>query len=661
MDRDLRSTSLYREIEEYYRRVHAPGFGRISGAANPAPSPDGQRIAFTGSKRESLEGRPTRRICIADVATGVVEEVTAGPNNDHAPHWSPDGTRLAFLSDRAEKGRNQLYMLEAQRIGEAVASPPIDGTVEYLAWAPDGRTLLVGVAGSGADQAGVQGSGTTTAKKEELPGWIPRVETGSSENQWRRVWLYDVATRTSRVGSREGLNVWEAVWVGPQKLAAIVSQNPDEGAWYTASLALIDVESGKEEILYESKRQLGLPSASPAGQRLAVVQAVCSDRQVIAGDVLLFDLAGSSPETPTSINTLGVDVTYLTWRDADRLFFAGLRGLQAVYGEYIVATGHTRELLATDETSGDLIYPLAVPLAGSTDTFVCVLQSHTRYPEIALVEHGEPRIITHLAHEGSTYIREVSGHQEHICWTAPDGLEIEGFLTHPQGSGPYPLIVQVHGGPVSAYASAWGGSSLLVSRGYAVLQPNPRGSTGRGQAFAEMVYGDMGGKDTLDILSGIDALVERGIVDASRIGVMGGSYGGYMASWLITQTNRFAAAVALSPVTDWVSQHYTSNIGYFDQIFLQDDPANAAGRYITRSPITYASRVQTPTLLTAGMEDRCTPPGQAEEFHRALIEHGVTSELVLYPGEGHGVGTFPAVLDWYTRIVGWFERFMPAR
>jgi dipeptidyl aminopeptidase/acylaminoacyl peptidase len=119
--------------------------------------------------------------------------------------------------------------------------------------------------------------------------------------------------------------------------------------------------------------------------------------------------------------------------------------------------------------------------------------------------------------------------------------------------------------------------------------------------------------------------------------------------------------VAISPVTDWVSQHYTSNIGYFDQIFLQDDPTNAVGRYITRSSITYASRIQTPTLLTAGAADRCTPPAQAEEFYRALIEHGVTSELVLYPGEGHGVSSFPAVIDFNTRIVGWFERFMPAQ
>jgi len=175
-----------------------------------------------------------------------------------------------------------------------------------------------------------------------------------------------------------------------------------------------------------------------------------------------------------------------------------------------------------------------------------------------------------------------------------------------------------------------------------------------------MVYGDMGGADAADILAGVDAMVERGIADRERLGVTGGSYGGFMSCWLVGQTDRFAAAVAISPVTDWYSQHLTSNIGHWDREILEDDLANRGGEYFARSPIVFAHRAKTPTLITAGLQDRCTPPGQAEEFFAALQEAGVESELVLYPEEGHGVRRFPAAIDFTTRLVGWFERHMPA-
>jgi dipeptidyl aminopeptidase/acylaminoacyl peptidase len=202
---------------------------------------------------------------------------------------------------------------------------------------------------------------------------------------------------------------------------------------------------------------------------------------------------------------------------------------------------------------------------------------------------------------------------------------------------------------------------LLVSRGYAVLHPNPRGSSGRGREFAAAVVGDMGGADTHDYLSGIDAMVERGIADPARIGTMGVSYGGFMSAWLVTQDQRFKAAVAGSPVTEWYSFTFTTNIPGWGLWFLDHADPEATGNQLhTRSPVLHASKARTPTLLTAGAKDRCTPAGQAREFYQALTGHGVDSELVIYPGEGHGVGRFPALTDYLTRLVGWFGKYMPA-
>ncbi|HCO02779.1 MAG TPA: S9 family peptidase [Actinobacteria bacterium] len=661
MDRDLRETPLYKEVEEYYRKSFEPVFGKIFGPDDVDPSPDGRRVAFTGSKLEKLEGTPALRICVADVdGNGSFREITAGPNNDRSPRWSPDGRRLAFLSDRAKAGSFQLFVLDQDSLGEAAAAPAVEGTGEYLSWSPDGRRVLVAAAGAGADLPAVQGSGTTKEDDADLPAWMPTVDAGDGENAWRRLWLFDTTSNTTTPGSREGLNVWEAVWAGPDRILAIVSDDPSENAWYHASLALIDTDGGKERLLYKGDRQLGWPAASPDGSRLAVVQAICSDRLVVAGDLLLIDPESGESQ---SVDTNGVDVTSLAWLDADRLFWLGQRDLDMVAGEFDASSSAVTELWSSNESSG-IIQPDGRPTADGG--CAAVFTSFDRYPEVVIAARdGSVRTVASFVHEGSTYRRDMAGRIERVSWTASDGLEIQGLLVRPaEGDGPFPLIVNVHGGPIGATSEQWSMRStslpLLVSRGYAMLFPNPRGSSGRGQAFAEMVYGDMGGGDAADIMAGVDALIERGVADGSRLGVTGGSYGGFMSAWLVTQTDRFGASVAISPVTDWYSQHFASNIGTWDRDILRDEPAKPGGEYFARSPVMFASNVRTPTLLTAGSVDECTPPGQAHEFYRALRENGVEAALAIYPGEGHGVRNVAASVDLTTRMLWWFERYIPA-
>jgi dipeptidyl aminopeptidase/acylaminoacyl peptidase len=219
----------------------------------------------------------------------------------------------------------------------------------------------------------------------------------------------------------------------------------------------------------------------------------------------------------------------------------------------------------------------------------------------------------------------------------------------------------IHGGPIGAAGDGFPGAStaLFLARGFAILQPNPRGSTGRGQAFARGVVGDMGGADLGDDLAGVDAVVEAGIADRERLVLIGGSYGGFMATWIPTQDGRFKASVAISPVTDWWSERFDSSLGSWVGDFLGGEPLDVSSEYTARSPVLHADRVTTPVLLTAGRHDRATPVGQAVEFYRALRERGIPTEVVKYPQEGHGVGEFPATLDLATRTVAWFERFLP--
>jgi dipeptidyl aminopeptidase/acylaminoacyl peptidase len=655
VNRDIRATTLYSEIERHYRKALEPGFGHITGADDLAPAPNGRLIAFTGTRLEALENAPEHRICLVD-DKGHVDVITGGPNDDRLPAWSPDCGRLAFASDRNQKERFGLYLLEAGRMGEAIAAPTVPGSVESLEWSADGTSVLLLVADEGADVAGALGSGTMD-DAHDVPEWMPEVSSTHVSQGWRRLWIYDPTTNEVRPASREGLNVWEAAWAGGGSVAAIASEGPSEDTWYESTLVVVDPSNGHERTLLKSEVQLGVPASSPSGHRIAVIQALCSDRLAVAGDVLVV-----SPEDGgvTEIDTAGVDVTDLHWRTDERLLYAGVRDLDTVVGEHDFASGRTNELWASSETCGNRLCPRAWP--HGDDSFVAVVHGFGRYPEITWVQDGRERALTSFAHEGSEYLRRIGGSMEQVSWRSFDGLEIHGLLCIPETPRPHPLVAFVHGGPVALHRNYWSMRDddipFLVRRGYAVLFPNVRGSTGRGQRFVRMVYGDMGGGDARDIMSGVEALIERGVADRKRIGVMGGSYGGFMASWLVTQSDLFAAAVAISPVTDWYSQHFQSNIGFFDAAFLQDKVTTPGGSYLTRSPVMFAGNVRTPTLLTAGAIDRCTPPGQAVEFHRALVEHGGETELVLYPKEGHGVRSFPAIIDFCTRIVDWFDRHM---
>jgi dipeptidyl aminopeptidase/acylaminoacyl peptidase len=663
MERDLRGSPLYQEVEEHFRKIYEPGFGRVTEPADPRPSPDGRWVAFTGSIWEKLEGTPKTRVCLAPLGregsaegakTGGAKEISSGPEHDAGPRWSPDGRRLSFISDRREKGRMQLSVLALDGLGEAEALPEIEGTIEDHAWSPDGERILALSAGLHADSAGAEGSGALESEKD-LPDWTPKVDSWEDRQVWRRLWMIEVASGEVRALSREGLNVWEADWAGEGSVVAVASEDPGESSWYTAPLVVIDAVTGEDRVVATSDVQFGLPAGAPDGSRVAVIEAPCSDRALVSGSVLIANADGTSSRR---VALDAADITWVGWQGDGRLAFTALRRGDTVLGHIDPTTGDVDEVWSTTEGVGAWA-PYAAPFGD--DGFAFVRQGFDRPPEVAVVEHGADRTLASFRHGGHDHSRSLVGRAERVTWSAPDGLEIDGFLLAPAANGPHPLILHVHGGPVWSYQESFPRPSLswLVSRGYAVLMANPRGSTGRGRAFLEAVIGDMGGADAGDDLAGVDAMVERGDANPERIGVTGGSYGGFMSCWLPVLDRRFKAAVAISPVTDYYSQHWNSNIGSWDAWFLGGKPEDGAPQYRERSPVFFADRVTTPTLLTAGTEDRCTPPGQAMEFYRALREREVPVEVAVYPGEGHGVRKYPAYLDLVTRMTAWFERFMP--
>jgi len=281
MHKDLRESPDYAAVAEHLRRLHEPAFGRPHHVTDLVATTDASRIVVTGSVYDELDGLP--RTALYEVRDGALRALTSGGGSAKAARLAPDGSSLAFLSDRAKDEVFQLYLLADGQLGEARPAPAVPGTIEYLAWSPDGTRILLGVAGLGAEMADAQGSGTVGSGESGPPSWYPEVETGTPEDAWRGVWLYTPASGELAKVSPDGLNVWEAAWSGSGHVLAIASEWPSEDDWYSAVLSRLDVSTGEMTELLRSDVQLGLPAGTSDGRRAAVVEAACSDRLIVAG------------------------------------------------------------------------------------------------------------------------------------------------------------------------------------------------------------------------------------------------------------------------------------------------------------------------------------------------------------------------------------------
>lgn len=595
-----------------------------------ALAPDGKRLAYIVSPAFREKGEPLEsRLWIDDAPAA--EEGAA----DALPRFSADGA-LAYASDRGHTGRLALRIHGRGELGE------IPGSVEDIAWSPDGTALLVLAADLGSDRAGAQTA--TKIKEAGADEQDPRVLRPATF--WRRLYLVDAESGATREVQPDGVNVFEFGWAGG-KVAAVCTDDPSESAWYDAWIGLIDLETRAVERIYTPEWQLQCPVVSPGG-RVAWIEGFASDRAVVTGTVNVHGVGALAPE---------LDVTWIDFADEETLWYAGWRSAGSMYGQLALDGTYSLDV-SGDFLLGARFQPRVTPYPDGSSV-AAVFESPLAPPEIARFEPGaEAHELTSLNSELAAELP--SAEWRPYEWDSFDGLHIEGLLALPCGheNGALPLVVFVHGGPTSTWA--WSFAPLLMQmmlgEGYALLLPNPRGSTGRGQEFARANLGEMGGGDLQDILAGVDALVADGVVDTERVAITGGSYGGFMSSWAITQTDRFAAAIPFAVVTDWTSFHYTTNIGHFDALFLQGEPTDPDGPYPKWSPVFHARNVKTPTLIIHGEDDLCTPLPQATEFYNALVEAGCEVELVIYPREGHGWTEREHQIDAWNRVHVWLDR-----
>jgi dipeptidyl aminopeptidase/acylaminoacyl peptidase len=572
------------------------------------------------------------------------ESLTNSPGCDMSPTPSPVDDRTAFLSDRAEPGRFFPYLIDAGQVTGPLCTP--DGTVEKLVWARDGAALFLLVADEGLDRASCDGASPLFWSAPEDPVVIdgqPR----------RRVLRLDMKSRQMEEIDARGFSVWEFD-VGPdESILAVLSWDPTERGWHEARLARLTRQTFTT--LLEPDEPLQCPAISPSGDMALILEGPASDRKLVAGTVRLIDL-GTGITRRLAADHLD-DLTHAAWLSDTVIGFSGWLGLGCRYGR-VSTEGHVLSDHQEDAQLGPGRFAARVEQGAAQD--VTIRESTGVPPEIALREGGEWHTLTAFndgAVEGAT------GHTTTALeWRAPDGMAVSGLLLDPGTPAPGPLIVVVHGGPTASARCVFdpGGALHYVKAGYLVLLPNYRGSVGRGRAFTRAVIGDPAGADWADILSGVDYVVARGLAEPGRIGITGSSYGGYLSAWAAAVSDRFAAAVVVSGISDLLGCNYDCNHAFSE--WVADGPVSdpqVRNLLIERSPLYNLDPAVTPTLLLHGERDRCTPIAQAQMMFRALRRRDTPARLVVFPREGHMIEENPhrerlskEALDWFAEHLG---------
>lgn len=615
--------------------VSAPRLCRETGetvfsmGTNLKPSPEGFKSA----------------VFLFDFGSGAVTRVTAGEANDRTPAISPDGKQIAYISDpplRQGLGRQKASSLFVVNRGISTCPYRVDtkGEVAGFEWTGS-RDILMTV----TDTKEGEDAEKTGAHDEEIFEENPRFYS---------LWRLDTQSSTM-VRITQGIQVWEFSASKDGSLIGVVySELPYERSWYRAKLGLIEAGSkGVKQVFDPGFRQLGAPRMSPNGKHLLFTSSLWSDRNSQFGDLYLYTPATGKTENLTENSDYSV--SWAEWADDETAYFVGNRLDESVFFEVRAPEWTPCEVKSVKLTLNPAYYPtfdLVPETAGYG--FVFSAQYTGEPPELWLLDsEGSAQRLTGFNKSLAQELEMPSFTM--IEWTNRNGEKITGYLEEYPVSDPAPLVVSVHGGPTSSVKPGYVNfATVLAAKGYTVFYPNFTGSTGRGRRFAEKNRGDMGGQDLEDVIDGVHAVMERRPVDTSRVYIMGGSYGGFMTMWALTQSDIFAAGASLYGVSDWVSFHGTSVLSDWDEIHYAESPYEFR-LYDKFSPIRHVKKITSPLLLLHGREDPYVPLGQSLELFRALKDLGRKTRLVVYPREGHGFREKDHYVDAFTRVMGWFE------
>src|SRR5919109_752666 len=654
--------------------------------ASPQIAPDGQRAAYVlVTVNAKHDGYETSLWLVATDGLSPPRRITAGPH-DAAPRWSPDGSMLAFL--RPKDGHPQLYLLSLLG-GEAQQLTDLPKGAGPAAWSPDGKAIAFTTTTAPEDLA--------KPDKKEEPKSDVRVIT---EAEFR-------ADDEGYVDSREHTHIWTVPAVlpanEPAKARQVTSGSFDENApqWSGDGTRILFVSDRVAESYYYAPDN-NVYSVAAAGGSLDTVADIDGPifGATLSPDGLRLAFRGwINPRATRSYNQSDLFVSRgrsgaknLT-ADYDFDMGGSVLGDQAPPrgGEgsspniwtgdgkaiIVATTEHGRSNLVRFDaqtgarealTTGDHAI-LAYTATPDARAFALTMGDPTHLPDLYVLDASTKRLrqLTHANDSLFSKLQLVT--PEDFWYPSFDGRKIEAWIMKPVGFTPgrkYPLILNIHGGPHTAYGYIFFHEmQWLAARGYVVLYPNPRGSTTYGQEFGNIIQYKYPGDDYRDLMIGVDSLIRRGYVDATRLGVTGGSGGGLLTDWAVGHTHRFAAAVSQRDVADWLGFWYSADFTLFRPSWFRSTPFRDPEEFLARSPVRYADSVTTPIMFILGDEDLRAPPNQGgEAMFRALKYLRKTAVMVRFPGESHELSRSGKPVHRVERlrhIVGWFDKYLQGK
>jgi dipeptidyl aminopeptidase/acylaminoacyl peptidase len=625
---------------------------KIRSVGSAVMSPSGTHVAYSVQVQRKPfvhdDGPAWMELHVLDLATGESRPYVSGKVNVSRLSWTPDGSAIAYLAKREGDEGRSLYKIPLAG-GESVRLLEHGGGISGYSLSPDGTEVAF----------------LSTEKRDprvkELAGKGFKAEIFEEELSYSRLWVASLAGGEPRRLDVEG-HVSGVQWSPDgDRLVVTVAPTPlVDDSYMKRRIRVVEPASGAVTARIENPGKLGQIVWSPDGAHLAFISGE-DINDPMQGRLIVVPATGG--EQVDIVPNYEGHIAGVIWRDANTLVYLADEDLHTRIGQ-VAVDGYARRTLV--EPPGPVLHGMSASRDAEIFAFIGDAPGHPNEVFVLRGDGGRPERMT----DSNPWLADVRcAPQENVVWEARDGLELHGLLIRPldEVSGRrYPLVVQVHGGPESRYDDGWLTSYSLhgqvaAARGIAVFYPNYRASTGRGVEFSKLDHGDMGGKEFDDIVDGVDHLIETGLVDPDRVGVTGGSYGGYATGWLTTRySDRFAAGVMFVGISNQISKVGTSDIP--EEMYLVHNrlrPWDDWELFLQRSPIYWAGNSKTPLLIMAGKDDPRVHPEQSLEMYRNLKLRGSAPvRLVFYPGEGHGNARAAARYDYNLRAMRWLEHYL---